>query len=205
MEIPKDTNHRTFVFGDFDKDGTANIDDSHPCDPSRKEMVQEVALSDELRQIREHNLKFLRFLKNVKNRYGSNHKIKYRIKGTHSTIGKLRRKCIDNIKDILGVTILCKNKEEIDHIAYNIKQNYSVESDKDYYGNSKSGNAYYKARHIIVRINGNPVEIQLKTKPHYALHLKTHPIYKKYGKIPPHKYRELIRKSREIERREQNG
>jgi ppGpp synthetase/RelA/SpoT-type nucleotidyltranferase len=202
QKISKKTRYKSYVFGDFDKDGVPNIDDKYPADPKKKDTVQEVMLSDELKKIREHNLNYKNLLKVVKKRYGKGRKIKFRIKGTHSTIGKLRRKHIHQVQDILGITILCKNKKEIKRIAQDIHRNFYVISDKNYYVKSKRGNKYYKARHLIVRIRGKPAEIQLKTKKHYQLHQSTHPIYKKYGKIPSKKYKKLLRLSKRIEREE---
>lgn len=200
--VNENTTNQSLIFGDFDKDGTPNVDDKYPFDKTRTDRVQEVSLSDELTKIKRHNLEFKSLLKKIKRRYGSRFKIRYRIKGTYSTIGKLRRQHIGKIKDILGVMVLCKNKEEIDNVARDIRSHYHVISDQDYYGYGKRGNKYYKARHVTVSINHKPVELQLKTSGHYALHLKTHPIYKKYGKIPKNQYQELLRTSKEIERRE---
>lgn len=201
MQPSKNVTYNEYVHGDFDGDGIRNIDDKYPFDKKRSEQVQEVSLSDELRAIRSHNLQFRKFVKFIKNKF-KGRKIEYRIKGTHSTIGKLRRKYLNNLQDIIGIKILCKDQADIKSLAERIKSEYFVISDQDYYNDGKEGNKYYKARHITVRIHGKPVEIQLKTKGHSELHLRTHPLYKKYGTIPPNKYRKLLQASREITERE---
>jgi len=201
MRISKKTQNRSLIFGDFDKDRVPNIDDKYPFNKKKKGKVQDVMLSTELREIKKHNLKFKKLLQKIKKKYGRKYIIKHRIKGTHSTIGKLRRKYMHHIEDILGVTIICKDKDEIDKVAKDLKKNFKTIKDQDYYKISKAGNEYYKARHITILLNKSPVEIQLKTMGHHEFHERTHPTYKKYRKIPEKKLKKLKKEAERITNR----
>ncbi len=50
--------NRQFLYGDFDKDKTKNIDDIRPYNPKEKGSKEEILLSDELKNIETHRESF---------------------------------------------------------------------------------------------------------------------------------------------------
>lgn len=199
----KEISYNQYVHGDFDKDGTPNIDDKKPFDAKDDRQVSEVSLSDELKKIDKNNQSYKDFVISVKKRF-PRRKVQYRIKNPHSTIGKLRRKFLHKVEDIAGMRIICKSEKDINQVASQLHRMYKVISDQNYYDPTqrKVGNKYYMARHITISIRDHPIEIQLKTKAHSALHDKTHPLYKQYGKLPRSDYMRLLHQAEKIRRME---
>jgi len=168
--------NRQFIYGDFDKDGVTNIDDQKPFDHKDKKQVMEIKLSDELRKLESHSLRFSGSTKRVAKdleRFG--HPVKYRIKNVNSIINKLRRRHIEKIEDIGGCMVLVRDKKEANEVGRYIEKRYSVIDKDDYYAKPKAG---YEALHYTIMIEELPVEIQVKTAKDYEKHLEWHKSYK---------------------------
>jgi len=205
MKIKKNITNGEFIYGDFDKDGTLNIDDPKPFDPGVSKYPtheenpkyyhkarygdgeREVLLSDELRAIERYNNDkaphMKTFLKENPGSFG-------RIKTVPSTMKKLRTRHLDNIKDVAGVTILTTTRRQATTKAWQIKKKYMFDPKEtdDYYKNPKGGE--YFAHHIGVVSKKNPrlnLEVQVKTKKMFALHKEMHTAYKKGKSSPAHK------------------
>lgn len=175
----KKKNYRSYIFGDFDKDGIPNADDKRPFDPKVAVPQQEVMLTDELRKIRKNNLGYKKSVDAAQNVWGGS----YRIKGTHSTIGKLRRLFLGNgLDDIASLTVTAKNHKQVEDKVRKIKSYYGskVKKHNDYYANPLGG--YYMAHHLKVDIDGRLVELQVKTEAEKRFHQSTHDLYKTYKK-----------------------
>lgn len=91
--------------------------------------------------------------------------INSRIKEFNSAIDKYKRKGYSNveeIKDLIGIMIICKDKKQIYNITEEIKNKMKVIRIKDYIKKSKMG---YKSIHILVETKNEEIyEIQIKTK-----------------------------------------
>lgn len=203
MQPSKNTSYNQFMFGDFDKDGIPNADDKYPFNKGKSQPAQEVSLTQQLKDIKKNNDSYIHPIVKFIEKYNNRYNISYRIKGTHSTISKLKRTYLKDISDLGAVRIIAKNRDDLKRIAQDIKQNYKITKEKDYYSSAiQQGHEYYKAIHLTILLDNKPVEIQLKTTGHNKLHLRTHPIYKTYRKIPESVRQRLINESNKITRRE---
>ena len=168
--------NRQFIYGDFDKDGITNIDDEKPFDHKDGKQVMEIQLSDELRKMEAHSLRFTGSTKRVAKdleRFG--YPVKYRIKNVNSIINKLRRRHIEKIEDVGGALVLVDNKKEAKEVGKYIEGRYQVIDKDDYYAKPKAG---YEAIHYTIMIEELPIEIQVKTEEDYEKHLGWHKAYK---------------------------
>lgn len=181
----KKTTNKELIYGDFDHDGTPNLDDVRPFDPAVREQPEETKRTDQLLQIKRNNRRYRKAMQEVAIAEGGSS----RIKSEWSTVAKLRRKYIQNIQDIAGVRILVNNTKEVFEKADEIKKKYKVLAEDDYYKNPLQG--YYYAYHVTVEKDGFPVEIQIKTKGIEKLTKTTHRYYKQGKKGPIKKFRRL--------------
>jgi ppGpp synthetase/RelA/SpoT-type nucleotidyltranferase len=173
--LNQNISNKTFLFSDFDGDGVPNMDDKYPLDPS-KSLPPEVFLSDELKKLEKHTKKYNKTLKKVEQELKTEgYTTKSRIKSVNSIINKFRRKHIDRLQDIAGLTILTQNREESRKAGKYIEQYYNVTHHDDYYTNP---NGKYEALHYIILIDGKMIEIQIKTQQESELHQKMHTDYK---------------------------
>lgn len=95
----------------------------------------------------------------------SNITVKSRIKEFDSAFYKYKQKkyqTIYEIKDLIGIMIICNNKEEIYKVKECIEKNTEVIKIKDYIKEPKMG---YRSVHIYIKKNNNIIyEVQIKTK-----------------------------------------
>lgn len=205
-EIPqslKKVTNRSYIFGDFDKDKTPNIDDKKPFDPKEKGIAQEVMLSEQLRDINRHNEKFRDPTIELKHELKKlNFRVEYRIKRTHSTIGKLKKDYLSQITDISAIRVIVRKQSEIKYVADKIKSRFRVIKEHDYYHKSPKEHPYYKAIHLTIIYKNKPIEIQVKTRGHHEIHKETHAKYKTYHPLSPNLKKRLMRKSERVTRME---
>jgi hypothetical protein len=172
-----------FLFSDYDDDGVPNIDDKNPFDagkPDEERINNEILLARELKRLgqtsRKHRKLYEEFKGDFQYQIDSG-----RVKQPESILRKLRKKHMDSITDIIGVTVLVEDKEKVKEVAQNIKKKHEVIKYKDYYKNPKQD--FYRAIHVIIEYKGEEVEIQIKTPEQFKLHKKAHERYKQ-GKEP---------------------
>ena len=199
----KKVTNRSYIFGDFDKDRTPNVDDKKPFDPKEKGTAQEVSLGEQLRDIQKHNEKFRDPALELKHKLQKmNFRVEYRIKGTHSTIGKLKKDYLGQITDIGAIRVIVRKQSEIKWVADTIKSRFRVIKEHDYYYKSPKEHPYYKAIHLTIIYNNKPVEIQVKTKGHHEIHKATHAKYKTYNPLSPALKKRLMKKSERVTKEE---
>ena len=175
--VMKNKKNRSFIFGDFDKDGIKNIDDKYPFNKKKKGQIEETSLARELKIIKKYAHKFVLDTKIIaKDIKRKGYTVKYRVKGTFSIVNKIRRKSLKEIRDIGGILILVNNKEEAFKAGEFVERNYNVIEKDDYFTEPKD--EFYRALHYTVMVNKLPFEIQIKTKKEFAIHLKAHKKYK---------------------------
>lgn len=190
VKIPRKTTLKKLLFGDFDGDGTKNIDDPMPFsgkknkfpDPMKsKKFYQnsrygnnETLLSDVLKSVYKTNNKNA---KQMKTFLENNPKAFGRTKTVPSTIKKLKEKHYNSLKDIHGTTILVDKRKDVMNKIKEFKKKYKVIESKNFYQNPKDG--VYYAYHLIINKNGTLIEVQVKTRKMYELvHKKMHTAYK---------------------------
>lgn len=168
---------RRYIYGDFDKDGTPNIDDKRPYDPKEKGTVEEILISDELKNIEKYRKPFKGTTENLAQALEkTGYTIKHRVKTPYSIVNKLRRKHLGKIEDIGGCLILVDSKKAAIKTGKYIEKKYMIMDKDDYYSKPKAG---YEALHYTVLYKKKPHEIQIKTKKDYQKHLEWHTAYKK--------------------------
>ena len=171
------TTNRQFLYGDFDKDKTRNIDDIRPYNPNIKESTEEILLSDEIRTLENYRESFEGTTEEMAQALEKKgYEIKHRVKTPYSIMNKLRRKYLDSVQDIGGVLILVDTKDQAKKAAKYVESNYNVIDKDDYYKTPKQG---YEAIHFNVIFKDNIHEIQIKTKDDFKKHLAWHLAYKK--------------------------
>lgn len=180
--------NKEFIHGDFDKDGTPNVDDKLPF---RSEVSAQIGydtrLSDELKKIEEHNRKHQTPAKNTRRLLEHalpKAEVTSRVKSTPSTVNKLNRKSLASIQDSAGVRVLTDSYAQLvdakNQAIRRLEQQKGVKIVKveDFYAHPKEGNEAYRAVHIDIQRDGVPVEIQLKTKRMQDIHDEIHTSYK---------------------------
>lgn len=188
---------KQYIYGDFDGDGTKNIDDPRPFDPKVSQYPDqkkhldyydrarygggEVKLSTELRAVERYNNARAPLLDKFKR---ENPGAVGRIKTVPSTLKKLRERGISGIGDVAGAAIYTKDRAEATKTYSTVKKRYAYDkaSSDDFYKNPKGG--VYRAYHTSIVDPKNrsvKVEVQVKSKKNSELHARMHEAYK-YGK-----------------------
>ena len=198
-KLNKDIKNKDYVYGDFDFDGTPNVDDRYPLDQNRKQRVNEVLISEELNKIEKHNEEYRKSAEKLAEEEGG----RYRVKHSHSTVNKLRRKYLKTLNDIGAVRVIVADKPSLDRRVEKLRAKYKnrIVKENNYYDNPKGG--YYYGHHFIIRDrDGRNIELQVKTKRMSKFYLKTHEGYKReFDKD----YREkLIKEANKIKKMDEN-
>ena len=170
------------IFGDFDGDGYLDADDPDPYGLTKKPStmsIEEVRLADEMSSLMSARNQFVgakRAVMEQLNRYAGPKDLVYgRVKSPYSLINKLRRSYLSRLTDVAGVTIVRPTYEDVHEAYMNILRDFEVLEDKDYYQRPKNG---YRAHHLILRVMGVPVEVQVKTYRMKAIGEQSHHPYK---------------------------
>ena len=182
------------IYGDFDKDGLKNADDSKPTDKTITDKVEkEIEIKDvfdtilDTREILDSKVK--KVVTKLKSVAPEDSKIYYRTKTPYSIINKLVKEKMLNanrakegdvkgLTDLVGTAIVVKDKDSIDVVSHLIDKGLigEVIERKDYYKTPKAG---YRAIHYITLYDNIPIEVQLKTQRQKSLNEASHLAYKK--------------------------
>jgi ppGpp synthetase/RelA/SpoT-type nucleotidyltranferase len=198
VNVSKNIKNRSFLYGDFDKDGTPNADDKYPFDATKQGQVTEIMLVEELKKIKQHNKQWNKSVQSSAKSVGAS---SYRVKSVRSTLNKLRRKYLDDFHDIGGIRILCDNEAEVFRKVKEVKRKFPDvrKREKNYYKNPKNG--YYMAYHLVILVGREkmPVEVQIVTKKLHKFYKTTHEDYKKGRKQDIKKLRAQVEQLRKEE------
>ena len=174
------------VYGDFDKDGTVNIDDANPLDSKKRGKVEQVELKntfDKLLSVKaELDDIMYDAVDTLDKKAPKDADIYARTKTPYSILKKLvEKRMLDpqkGLTDMIGTTIAVGNQKELEQVRDDIDGGLlgKVLDKDDYYKSPKAG---YRAYHYIVEYDGVPVEVQLKTKRMKKLNEVSHDFYKK--------------------------
>jgi ppGpp synthetase/RelA/SpoT-type nucleotidyltranferase len=176
------------IFGDYDEDGIPNADDREPLKPSqeRVEGVSFVEQFDNLlekRNISDEHLE--RFVDLIDETTPYDCAVYGRTKTPYSIIKSLVDwKIVEDgnnyeagVKDLLGTTVAFGKISDLEDYRNKVMNGElgEVIDYRDYYENAKDG---YRAYHFVVKFDGYPVEVQLKTNRMKELNEISHSLYK---------------------------
>ncbi len=171
------------VFGDSDNDRIPDVDDPHPFSPGDVKSIEEVRLSDEISEFLEVRDAFVPATRDVMDRLEEigiqKSKVTGRVKTPFSMINKLRRKRLGTLTDVAGTRIVVPDEASVEIVGGVVEDDFEVLDKDDYYEKPQAG---YRALHYIVRSNGLPVEIQIKTRRMSKITEGSHTPYKR-GKL----------------------
>lgn len=178
MVVKKSTDEKEYLYGDADNDRTPNIDDKYPYNPEKKQTVGDFSLADDFKDIEKETQARKKPMNKIEKHYQSQgYETISRTKGLHSTLNKLKRKQLINVRDLAGMTIFVKDEKDAHKVGRDIEENYEVIEKDDYYKDKRPSG--YKAIHYVVMKDGKPVEIHVQTKKQFQDSQKTHSAYKR--------------------------
>jgi N12 class adenine-specific DNA methylase/ppGpp synthetase/RelA/SpoT-type nucleotidyltranferase len=171
------------IFGDFDGDGIPNADDPNPQLAGDTDTVEEVKLTEEIKQLIALRGDYQQALDEVTTKLKElqpEATVKGRVKSPYSVINKLRRKRIkgdikqagagehymQGLSDMAGCMIVLSGQAELDQVVNQISSGAvgNVFEHEDKYARPVGG---YRAHHFVVMAGPTrdiPVEVQVKTK-----------------------------------------
>lgn len=191
----KNKTYKDLWTGDFDKDGTPNIDDTRPFNKDIKRHVsKESHLSEKWDRLKQREDSYKKDIKELVKIVGTDKK---RVKKSYSTIGKQMGRYIENVKDMGGIRVLTNSKKENDQTLNNIKNKFKVckrdaddncifEIENKYTGKNKVAKIKptkrdelpYLGYHVGLKYKGRPYEVQIKCKSMQKIQDISHPLHK---------------------------
>ena len=172
--------HYPAIFGDTDTDKIPDVDDPRPRIPGDKHSIEEVRLADEIDALLAERQAFMPVLEEIKGRLYDlgieGAEVKGRVKTPFSILNKLRRKRLSTLTDVAGAAIIVPDQAALDRAKRSIERDFEIIDREDYYADPQNG---YRALHYIVRVQGKPVELQLKTSRMAAIAKSSHTAYKR--------------------------
>ncbi len=182
-----DENRYQFLLDDFDKDGVANVDDRFPFDKDKTGFVEGSPLSESLTNLIDIKSKLDDTMYDAVDKiveFSPSSDVYARTKTPFSILNKLvKKRLLDpnkGLTDLVGTTIAVDDYSELKKVQNKINNGELgvVLEEEDFYENPNDG---YKAIHYIVLVDGNQIEVQLKTKRAKEIGEITHKAYKKGG------------------------
>jgi len=178
------------IYQDWDEDSVANIDDRDPLspgDPEAQRVNEEILLSEELKNIEELSENHREVYEMLKDEVDIH---KGRVKQPESILKKLHEKYSEEVTDIIGVTIMADDKEEVMQVAQELKDRHALypigeeRADENHYEDDE----FYRAYHLIIEVEHDgekyPAEVQIKTEEQAKLHELAHEYYKRNEDMP---------------------
>jgi len=182
-----DENRYQFLLDDFDKDGVANVDDRFPFDKDKTGFVEGSPLSESLTNLIDIKSKLDDTMYDAVDKiveFSPSSDVYARTKTPFSILNKLvKKRLLDpnkGLTDLVGTTIAVDDYSELKKVQNKINNGELgvVLEEEDFYENPNDG---YKAIHYIILVDGNQIEVQLKTKRAKEIGEITHKAYKKGG------------------------
>lgn len=179
------TKKYNWILGDFDKDGVANADDSSPYNKDKREIIDNPSIEVGLKNLIDLKGKLdstmYSFIDDLKNVAPNTSTIYARTKTPYSVLNKLVAKRLTTLTDLIGTTIVTKDKKDLDMVKKYVESGKmgKVVEFEDMYSKPKNG---YMAYHFLIEKDGIKVELQLKTKKQKFLNELSHEPYK-LGKL----------------------
>lgn len=185
----KNTTYRDLWTGDFDKDGTPNIDDKYPFDKKIKEKVNpEISLKQAYENVELRRASYSEDIKKLKKKLGI---CDSRVKDQYSSINKQLGRNIVALEDMGGLRELVNKRKDVykelkrirkkfpRKCSKKIKDNCIKEIDDKYKETIKNKwKRPYLGIHVNLKYKKKPYEIQLKTMKSDEISNAYHPCYK---------------------------
>ena len=197
----KKVTNSSYIHGDFDTDGIANIDDKKPFNSRISEPVnKEVSLSKTIKYVETKRAQANMILDNYLKEHPN---YKGRVKDTYSIINKQVRRNPSITNDLIGIRYEAEKRKQAlkefkkfnnDNRVPKEKVVFTEKIGKDnkYRSLAKSKNHYRAYHSNIITPGGFGLEAQFRTKEHGKLNDAMHEYYKKGEKIPHHIKRKAI-------------
>ena len=176
----KNMTNRQYIHGDYDRDGTPNIDDKRPFNKKKSGRVNpEVSLSNTIKFIESKRRKAEKIARPIARK----HKMKYRIKGTYSVINKavrLNPKVSDDFIGLRGET-MTRSQAIAKWKKFNKKLKVKRSGRDNKYKTLKGSKNPYRALHSDFELEGFGTEAQFRTKKFGKLNDEMHIVHKNRG------------------------
>lgn len=176
QDLPKrliDQTYEDIWTGDWDADGTKNIDDKKPFDDSVDQPVNtEVSLSESWENLEDKRQEYKKNIKKLAKKVGIKPDKKtgegYRVKEKYSIIGKQIGRNLDTLQDMGGLRVIEKNRRQLKKKARKVRDSFDKDNvleyeDKYRKANTKDLDTPYRAIHLNVEYKDDPYEIQFNT------------------------------------------
>lgn len=187
----KNTTYEDLWKGDFDKDGTPNIDDKKPFDKKVKDKVNsEMSLKQTYENLELRRDSYSKDIQKLKKKLGI---CEGRVKDQYSSINKQLGRNISTLEDMGGLRELVDKRKDVykelkkirrkfpHRCTKKIKDNCIKEIDDKYKQTVKEKfKRPYLAVHVNLRYKKKPYEIQIKTHKNQQISDSYHSCYK-YG------------------------
>jgi hypothetical protein len=192
IEVKKNTTHKQYLYGDFDKDKITNIDDPRPFNPKQQEIItrmhslrrldKEVPLSKVLKMV---EARIGRHRKVLKTAIAENPGAYGRLKSVPSYLKKLlikeSTKKGRRIFDIAAISLTPERREDVlkahtQNIEKFSKYRLDVDSDSMFKKPKPGG---FRGINVTGYYKGGALEMQFKTKKMAEVAGRMHPWYKK--------------------------
>ena len=181
MVSPSTTN-KQFIHGDFDKDGTPNIDDKYPFSKKKSGRVNpEVSLSKTIKYVERKRREARRVAKPFAKKEG----MKFRVKGTYSAINKAVRTSPGVTNDFIGFRKEVKTRKEGRKRFDSFNKKHKVKDKDNKYKTLKGSKNPYRAFHSNFNLKGFGAEAQVRTKKFGKLNDEMHIAFKKGKSTKP--------------------
>jgi hypothetical protein len=175
------------ILDDFDMDGLPNVDDPEPLKVGKeKGTVEQVQLSKTFKKVldvkQDLNIELNNFINKLRQTAPAESVIYGRTKTPYSILNKLvDSRLLDEkrgLKDLVGTTIAFDDIRDLQKFTEKTRKGFygEVVDFDDFYSDPKDG---YRAYHFIIKQNGVPIELQLKTKRMKDVNVLSHDAYKK--------------------------
>jgi len=185
-EVFDDSKYKA-ILDDFDMDGLPNVDDPQPLKKgNKKDTIEQVQFSNTFKKVlnvkEDLNLELNNFVNKLRESAPEKSVIYGRTKTPFSILNKLvDTRLLDEkrgLKDLVGTTIAFDDIRDLQKFTEKTRKGFygEVVDFDDFYSEPKDG---YRAYHFIVRQNGVPIELQLKTRRMKDINVLSHDAYKK--------------------------
>lgn len=184
----KNKTYRDLWTGDFDNDGTPNIDDSKPFDKKDKNKVNhEISLSQAYKDVENRREIYKKDIEPLKIKLKT---CNGRVKDQYSSIGKQLGRNIITLEDMGGIRILKDKRKDVYKEVKKIKKQFPkctkkrkdncIKEVDNKYNSAKKENYRnpYLAVHVNLKYKGKPYEVQVKTEKMQPLTDMIHGCYK---------------------------
>jgi len=167
------------IFGDHDADGYLNVDDPDPFAAS-DDSIEQIRLASVMGNVIDERREFVAAKDTAMDLLraigGPQARVYGRVKSPFAILNKLVKKRWQTLTDTAATMLVVPDFASAKKARKAIEDNSEVLEIEDFYATPNNG---YRAFHYIISIDGEPVEVQLKTARMKALSEASHEAYKR--------------------------